>query len=380
MMKKILAGCLAAAMICGGIAAEAVGDKNALRQKISAINAPEESAGFMIPEAVEEDNSGFMIPEAVEEDDRPEAAEQAQARKPGQLMGQISAAKQGKAASETDVPETSAAIMVPEAVEEDVQADSIEAVETDSSQARKPGDLMSRIHASRESDVSVYVGDSEEASIGIIGGVDGPTSIMIGIPEAPAAVPEIAENTATEPIPAEAEAPLAFVLRDAITWDSTTDEVAAMFDADVTVEETRLDKEDGVLVPVDLMRVSPVSVSNFEGTMNLYFHEGQLWSMGYVLKLKQEAVEQLELALTMKYGEGAAGMDAYAEAMLPLSAHEVQVYRDGFELSRNWTAQQNTQIFLMYDGDVVSLVYLNSNYMETLHAAAAQSEINLFGI
>ena len=102
-MKKILAGCLAAAMFCGGMAmAEAPGG-NSLRDKISAAGAGqatvelETAPGFMIPEAVDTE-TGFMVPEAVEE----EAAavpEGVQTRKPGSLMGQINAVKQGESVS-----------------------------------------------------------------------------------------------------------------------------------------------------------------------------------------------------------------------------------------------------------------------------------------
>ena len=310
-MKKLLAGCLAAAMFCGGMAmAEAPGG-NSLRAQIDAASgaqvtlAPETGDGFTTSEVTGME-SNFMIPQAVEME---------------------------------------------------------ETVEPEAEQTRRQGSLMSQINAAKNGEVSV----------GIIGGQDGPTAVFVAVPE-PVAIPEIAENTATEPIPAEEEAPPAFVLRDSITWDSTKEEIKALFEG----YDTDGYPIEDMLLEIEAVEIYDVKVSLFEGDMFFYFYEDRLWAMGYYLDFDDGDADKLRGSLTVKYGAPEVGADVFMGIVNPINTAEMQVEEDEYETYTNWTAPQNTAVILATDAYSGMLGYFNMDYVEELHAAAAVNEF--FGI
>ena len=370
-MKRLLAGCLAAAMFCSGMAMAEAPGANSLREKINAAQAtvaPETDAGFMIPEAVDVGDD-FMIPQAVEEvviEEEPVEAEAAQAHKPGSLMAQINAVKQGETASVgiiggADGP-TNIYVSVPEETEVEItvvpEADEAETVVPEGVQTRKAGSLMGQINA---------VKNGEAAAVEAIGGQDGPSVTAV-------AVPEIAENVASEPVPVEEEAPPAFVLRDVIGWHSTEEELAAMFEG----YETDSYILNDLLLDIEAVEVYNVKVSLFEGDMFFYFHEGQLWAMGYYLNFMEGEAEKLLGSLTTKYGAPENGAETFMSIANPISKENMQVDADEWEAFYNWMTVQNTAVVYGADAYEGMLAYFNMDYVEELHAAVAADEF--FGI
>ena len=375
-MKKILAGCLAAAMFCGGMAmAEAPGG-NSLRAQIDAASgaqvtlAPEMGDGFTTSEGSGME-SNFMIPQAVEMEETAET-EAEQTRRQGSLMSQINAAKNGEVSvgiiGGADGP-TEIYVSVPEETEVEVVAPPEWVVAEPSAvpeaeQTRRQGSLMSQINAAKQ---------GEAVSVDIIGGQDGPTAVFVAVPE-PVAIPEIAENTATEPIPAEEEAPPAFVLRDSITWDSTKEEIKALFEG----YDTDGYPIEDMLLEIEAVEIYDVKVSLFEGDMFFYFYEDRLWAMGYYLDFDDGDADKLRGSLTVKYGAPEFGADVFMGIVNPISTADMQVEEDEYETYTNWTAPQNTAVILATDAYSGMLGYFNMDYVKELHAAAAVNEF--FGI
>ena len=175
-------------------------------------------------------------------------------------------------------------------------------------------------------------------------------------------------------IPPEEEAPLAFVLRDAITWDSTEDEIAALFEG----YETEGYPIEDLLLEIDAAEVYDVKVSLFEGNMFFYFHEDRLWAMGYYLDFDDGDADKLKGSLTVKYGAPTTGADVFMGIVNPISTAGMQIEEDEYETYANWTAPQNTAVILATDAYSGMLAYFNMDYVEQMHAAVAVDEF--FGI